>query len=133
MRISDWSSDVCSSDLSTLAQSYKVKDAEGRYRGGPADYIEKAMGLKWYAMAFAVATIAAAGFLMPGVQANAIADSAANVCAGSSLCGAMDGQWLGLPARDVFKLGVDIAVALLLATIIFGGVDRKSTRLNSSH
>src|SRR3546814_6405634 len=83
MRISDWSSDVCSSDLSTLAQIYKVKDAEGRYRGGPAYYIEKAMGLKWYAMAFAVATIAAAGFLMPGVQANAIADSAANVCAGS--------------------------------------------------
>src|SRR3546814_8203195 len=67
---------------STLAQIYKVKDAEGRYRGGPAYYIEKAMGLKWYAMAFAVATIAAAGFLMPGVQANAIADSAANVCAG---------------------------------------------------
>src|SRR3546814_11881925 len=94
MRISDWSSDVCSSDL-----------AEGRYRGGPAYYIEKAMGLKWYAMAFAVATIAAAGFLMPGVQANAIADSAANVCAGSSLCGAMDGQWLGLPARDVFTHG----------------------------
>src|SRR3546814_273702 len=90
---------------STLAQIYKVKDAEGRYRGGPAYYIEKAMGLKWYAMAFAVATIAAAGFLMPGVQANAIADSAANVCAGSSLCGAMDGQWLGMPARDVFKLG----------------------------
>src|SRR3546814_12995658 len=85
------------------------------------------MGLKWYAMAFAVATIAAAGFLMPGVQANAIADSAANVCAGSSLCGAMDGQWLGLPARDVFKLGVGIAVALLLATIIFGGVRRIAT------
>src|SRR3546814_7911082 len=31
---------------STLAQIYKVKDAEGRYRGGPAYYIEKAMGLK---------------------------------------------------------------------------------------
>src|SRR3546814_18984319 len=106
MRISDWSSDVCSSDL-----------AEGRYRGGPAYYIEKAMGLKWYAMAFAVATIAAAGFLMPGVQANAIADSAANVCAGSSLCGAMDGQWLGLPARDGVKLGVGIGDALPLVQV----------------
>src|SRR3546814_6733188 len=39
----------------------------------------------------------------------------------------MDGQWLGLPARDVFKLGVGIAVALLLATIIFGGVRRIAT------
>ncbi|PAL06794.1 sodium:alanine symporter, partial [Staphylococcus hominis] len=53
---------------STLAQIYKTKDADGRYRGGPAYYIEKAMGLKWYAMAFAMATIVAAGFLMPGVQ-----------------------------------------------------------------
>jgi alanine or glycine:cation symporter, AGCS family len=108
----------------TLAQIYKTKDAEGRYRGGPAYYIEKAMGLKWYAVTFAVATIIATGFLMPGVQANAIADSIANVCAGSSLCGAMDGQWLGMPARDTLKLGIGIAVALLLGVIIFGGVKR---------
>ncbi|WP_140719379.1 alanine/glycine:cation symporter family protein [Pseudomonas sp. Hp2] len=109
---------------STLAQIYKVKDADGRYRGGPAYYIERAMGLKWYAMAFAVVTIVAAGFLMPGVQANAIADSAANVCAGTALCGPMDGQWLGMPARDAFKLGVGAVVALLLGIIIFGGVKR---------
>jgi len=109
---------------STLAQIYKVKDADGRYRGGPAYYIERAMGLKWYAMTFAVATIIAAGFLMPGVQANAIADSAANACTGTSLCGALDGQWLGLPAREAFKLGLGIVVALLLAVIIFGGVKR---------
>lgn len=109
---------------STLAQIYKVKDADGRYRGGPAYYIEKAMGLKWYAMAFALVTIIATGFLMPGVQANAIADSAANVCSGTALCGAMDGQWLGMPARDAFKLGVGIVVAILLAIIIFGGVKR---------
>ncbi|HYG07033.1 MAG TPA: alanine/glycine:cation symporter family protein [Stenotrophomonas sp.] len=109
---------------STLAQIYKVKDADGRYRGGPAYYIERAMGLKWYAMAFAVATIVAAGFLMPGVQANAIADSAANACTGTALCGSLDGQWLGLPARDAFKLGLGIVVALLLGVIIFGGVKR---------
>ncbi|WP_206861717.1 amino acid carrier protein [Lysobacter changpingensis] len=109
---------------STLAQIYKTKDAEGRYRGGPAYYIEKAMGLKWYAMAFAIATIAAAGFLMPGVQANAIADSAANVCHGSALCGSLDGQWFGLDARVAFKLGIGAAVSVLLAIIIFGGVKR---------
>ncbi|RPE74601.1 alanine/glycine:cation symporter family protein [Vulcaniibacterium tengchongense] len=108
----------------TLAQIYKTRDAEGRYRGGPAYYIEKAMGLKWYALAFAVATIAAAGFLMPGVQANAIADSVANVCQGSALCGSLDGQWLGLPARDALKLGIGVVVALLLGVIIFGGVKR---------
>jgi len=108
----------------TLAQLYKVKDAEGRYRGGPAYYIERAMGLKWYALAFALATLVAAGLLMPGVQANAIADSAANVCAGSRWCGDFAGQWFGLPAREAFKLGVGGAVALLLAVIIFGGVKR---------
>src|SRR5690606_15922630 len=51
-------------------------------------------------------------------------DSAANVCQGTSLCGAMDGQWLGMPARDAFKLGIGIAVSILLAVIIFGGVKR---------
>lgn len=109
---------------STLAQIYKTKDAEGRYRGGPAYYIEKAMGLKWYALTFAVATIVATGFLMPGVQANAIADSAANACQGTALCGAMDGQWLGMPARETLKLGIGVVVALLLGVIIFGGVKR---------
>ncbi|KGM55266.1 sodium:alanine symporter [Lysobacter daejeonensis GH1-9] len=108
----------------TLAQIYKVKDAEGRYRGGPAYYIEKAMGLKWYALLFAFATIIATGFLMPGVQANAIADSAANACQGTALCGAMDGQWMGMPAREALKLGIGLGVALMLAVIIFGGVKR---------
>ncbi len=109
---------------STLAQIYKIKDADGRYRGGPAYYIEKAMGLKWYALTFAVATIIATGFLMPGVQANAIADSVINACRGTSLCGAMDGQWMGLPMRDAAKLGIGILVASMLAVIIFGGVKR---------
>ncbi|MEN4904202.1 alanine/glycine:cation symporter family protein [Luteimonas sp. TWI1416] len=108
----------------TLAQIYKEKDAEGRYRGGPAYYIEKAMGLKWYALAFAFATLVAAGLLMPGVQANAIADSIANVCAGSTVCGDLSGQWMGIDARIALKAGIGITVALLLAVIIFGGVKR---------
>ena len=107
-----------------LAQIYKEKDNEGRYRGGPAYYIEKGLGLKWYALAFALATIAAAGVLMPGVQANAIADGIANACQGGALCGPLDGQVMGLPARDALKLGIGIAVALLLAAIIFGGIKR---------
>ncbi len=109
---------------STLAQIYKETDTEGRYRGGPAYYIEKAMGLKWYALAFAIATIIATGFLMPGVQANAIADSAVNVCKTSSWCMSLDGQWLDLPAVDAFKLVIGCVVAVLLAVIVFGGVKR---------
>ena len=44
---------------STLAQIYKEKDDDGRYRGGPAYFIDKAMGQKWYAWLFAVVTIVA--------------------------------------------------------------------------
>lgn len=108
----------------TLAQIYKTKDAEGRYRGGPAYYIEKAMGLKWYALAFAMATIVATGFLMPGVQANAIADSIINACRGGALCGPLDGQFMGMEQVQALKLGIGISVALLLSVIIFGGVKR---------
>jgi AGCS family alanine or glycine:cation symporter len=105
---------------SSLAQIYKEKDAEGRYRGGPAYYIEKAMGLKWYAMAFAIATIVATGLLLPGVQANAIADSATNVLCGAGGCEAVGGA-------GAMKLWLGLGVAAMLATIIFGGIKRIAT------
>jgi len=106
----------------TLAQIYKEKDAEGRYRGGPAYYIEKAMGLKWYAMLFAIATIVATGLLLPGVQANAIADSASNV-----LCGSDAGLCAAAGGAGALKLWIGLAVAALLALIIFGGIKRIAT------
>ncbi|WP_374013218.1 alanine/glycine:cation symporter family protein [Pseudoxanthomonas koreensis] len=107
---------------SSLAQIYKEKDAEGRYRGGPAYYIEKAMGLKWYAMAFAITTIVATGLLLPGVQANAIADSASNV-----LCGGDPGLCAAAGGMGAMKLWIGLGVAALLATIIFGGIRRIAT------
>ena len=90
---------------STLAQIYKEKDDNGRYRGGPAYYIEKAMGQKWYAMTFAVATVIATGVLLPGVQANGIAV-------------AFENAW-GVPTI--------VSAALIVAAlgiVIFGGVTR---------
>src|SRR5210317_2269436 len=51
---------------SALGQIYKEVD-EGQYRGGPAFYIEKALGQNWYAWIFAVATIFACGVLLPTV------------------------------------------------------------------
>ncbi|MCP5359843.1 MAG: alanine:cation symporter family protein [Sinobacteraceae bacterium] len=104
----------------SLAQIYKEQDAEGRYRGGPAYYIEKAMGLKWYALTFAVATIVSTGLLLPGVQANAIADSASNVLCSNGGCEALGGA-------GALKLWIGLAVATLLATIIFGGIKRIAT------
>jgi alanine or glycine:cation symporter, AGCS family len=88
----------------TLGQIYKqVKD--GEYRGGPAYYIEKGLGMKWYAIVFASATILSMALLLPGVQSNTIASSVQIA--------------FGIPA--VVTGG---AVTLLLGLIIFGGVKR---------
>ncbi|WP_066298661.1 alanine/glycine:cation symporter family protein [Bacillus sp. FJAT-29937] len=89
---------------STLAQIYKEKQ-DGEYRGGPAFYIEKGLGWKWFAIVFAVATLLAMAFLMPGIQANAIADTVHNAFG-------LDPKVTGL-----------IVVALVGFTI-FGGVKR---------
>ncbi|GAA4297383.1 alanine/glycine:cation symporter family protein [Nibribacter koreensis] len=88
----------------TLGQIYKeVKD--GQYRGGPAFYIEKGLGVKWYAVVFAVATIISMVFLLPGVQSNSIALGITNA----------------FPIPPAVTGGV---VTLVLALIIFGGVKR---------
>lgn len=89
---------------STLGQVYKEK-INGEYRGGPAFYIEKGLGMKRYAWVFAFVTIISCGLLLPGVQANAIANS----------------------MQTAF--GVDtsitaVALALLVGFIIFGGLKR---------
>jgi AGCS family alanine or glycine:cation symporter len=60
---------------SALGQIYKEED-EGEYRGGPAFYIEKAMGQRWYAWLFAITTIVATGLLLPGIQSNSITSAA---------------------------------------------------------
>ncbi|WP_348675078.1 alanine/glycine:cation symporter family protein [uncultured Abyssibacter sp.] len=90
---------------STLAQIYKEKDDQGTYRGGPAYYIEKAMGQRWYAWIFAVATVIATGLLLPGVQANSIAIG-------------MTEAW-GVPPTVTAAI-----IVIGLGMIIFGGVHR---------
>ncbi|WMJ70309.1 alanine/glycine:cation symporter family protein [Stenotrophomonas sp. 24(2023)] len=89
---------------STLAQIYKGRDAHGQYRGGPAYYIEKGLGQRWYAVLFALVTVLA-GALLAGTQSNAIAS-------------AVNEAW-DVPAR--VTAGVLLAV---LAVIVFGGVRR---------
>ncbi len=90
---------------STLAQIYKEKDEKGQYRGGPAYYIEKAMGQRWYAWIFAVSTVIACGLLLPGVQANSIANG-------------LQTAWDLPPTASAALLVV------ALGFIIFGGVHR---------
>ena len=90
---------------STLAQIYKERDDKGFFIGGPAYYFEKALGQKWYAVLFAISAIAACGLLLPGVQANSIAEAMNNS--------------LGVAPSVSAAI-----IAALLGFIIFGGVKR---------
>jgi len=87
-----------------LGQVFKIKH-EGQFRGGPAYYIEKGLKLKWYAVLFAIVTVIATGILLPGVQANSIAESVHN-------------------AFHISPVITGLIIIILLALIIFGGVKR---------
>ena len=102
---------------SALGQIYKEKD-EGQYRGGPAFYIEKAMGQKWYAWIFALATIFAVGLLLPGVQSNSIGNAAVLAFGGESMV-----SFLG-DTVPMTKITTGLIVVAILSFIIFGGVKR---------
>ncbi|HQS51293.1 MAG: sodium:alanine symporter, partial [Sphingobacteriales bacterium 39-40-5] len=88
----------------TLGQIYKQVN-NGQYRGGPAFYIEKGLGIRWYAIVFSVATILSTAFFLPGVQSNSIALSMQN-------------------AFDMPVAYTGIIIVVLLGLIIFGGVKR---------
>lgn len=89
---------------STLGQLYKVEE-DGQYRGGPAYYIEKGLGKKGFGILFAMATLIAMGLLLPGVQANSIANSMNTA--------------FGLESKFV-----GILLIVVLGGIIFGGIRR---------
>jgi len=102
---------------STNAQIYKEEE-DGFYRGGPAYYIEKAMGQKWYAWIFAIATIIACGLLLPMVQSNGIGEAITMVF------GQGDTIETALGTLSMVKVYTATGIVLLLGFIIFGGVKR---------
>ena len=87
----------------TLGQVYKIHYADGVYRGGPAYYIERALGQKWMSILFAVFLIIAYGFAFSGAQANTIAKG-------------MEG------AFDVPTWATGVALVLLAGVVIYGGL-----------
>lgn len=91
---------------STLAQLFKVK-GENSFKGGPAYYIQKGLGKRWWAVIFAVLITLTFGLAFNSVQANTMT-AAAKESFG----------W------DPLIVGVIIAVASLL--VIFGGIQRIS-------
>lgn len=89
---------------STLAQVYKVRDGE-QFRGGPAYYMEKALGKRKLGIIFAILLTLAFGFIFNSVQSNTIAESF--------------GEVFNLP-----DWSVGLGLVILTAVIIFGGVKR---------
>lgn len=88
---------------STLAQLYKVHGPSGIYRGGPAFYISRGLGMPWLGAVFSACLILSFGLVFNAVQANSIAD-------------AMNGAF-GIP-----KIGTGLAIAAITAVVIFGGI-----------
>ncbi|MCM3636296.1 alanine:cation symporter family protein [Sporosarcina luteola] len=89
---------------SALAQVYKVRDGD-TFRGGPAYYMEKALGLRKLGIVFAILLTMCFGFIFNSVQSNTISQS----------------------FHDVFNLPywvVGLLLVILTAIIIFGGVQR---------
>lgn len=90
----------------TLGQIYKeVKD--GQYRGGPSYYIEKGLGVKWYAILFAIVTILSTAFFLTGVQSNSISKS----------------------MQTAFNIPLEytgLALVVLIFLIVVGGIKRIS-------
>lgn len=89
---------------STLAQVYKVKDGD-TFRGGPAYYMQKALGWKNLGIIFAILLTITFGFIFNSVQSNTIAQSFHSV--------------FGI---DTIVIGALLVIATGL--IIFGGVRR---------
>ena len=88
----------------TLAQIYKEKHL-GEFRGGPAFYIERGLGVKWFGVLFAIVSVISAGVLLPGVQANSVADGIKN-------------------AFQLETWMTGLGVVVIFAAIVFGGVKR---------
>ncbi|MBM7837435.1 AGCS family alanine or glycine:cation symporter [Alkalihalobacillus xiaoxiensis] len=87
---------------SMLAQVYKVRK-NGQFRGGPAYYIEQALGQRWLGIVFAVLIAITFGLVFNSLQANTIA-------------GAMEN------AFEFNPLIVGIVIALASGIVIFGGI-----------
>jgi len=56
-----------------LAQLYKEKDKNGQFRGGPAWYMARGLGMRWMGVLFSLFLLLAYGLIFNTVQANSVA------------------------------------------------------------
>lgn len=89
---------------STLAQIYKVKEGD-HFRGGPAYYMEKALGKRWMGVVFSILISITFGLIFNSVQANTV-------------------SFAFEKAFNINRMYLGIAISIATAIIIFGGVKR---------
>ncbi len=89
---------------STLAQIYKVNDPKG-FRGGPAYYMEQALGKRWMGITFSILITLCFGLVFNAVQSNTI-------------------SYAFNEAFNVERLTVGYIITGLTGIVIFGGVKR---------
>ncbi|MBB1198872.1 sodium:alanine symporter family protein [Enterobacteriaceae bacterium 89] len=56
----------------SLAQLYKERDEKGQFRGGPAWYMSRGLGMRWMGVMFSVFLLLAYGLIFNTVQANSV-------------------------------------------------------------
>lgn len=97
---------------STLAQIWKVRGVDGEFRGGPAYYIEKALGARWLGIVFAILLILCFAFGFNGLQA-------------FNATSALE-YYVPNYATNGAAIACGIVLAVMTAFVIFGGAKRIS-------
>ncbi len=97
---------------STLAQIWKVKNGDGTFRGGPAYYIQQALGKRWLGVVSAIALILCFAFGFNGLQT-------------FNITSALD--YYVIPEHQ-FTVNALVGLLIVIATalVIFGGMHRIS-------
>lgn len=90
---------------SSLGQLFKESHGDGTFRGGPAYYIEKGLGLKWLSNLFAIFLVLSFGLAFNAFQSNSIADAISGATSGGIK------PWM-----------VGLVLVIIVAPIIFGGM-----------
>ena len=97
---------------STLAQIWKVRGADGEFRGGPAYYIQQGLGKRWLGIVFAIALILCFAFGFNGLQAY-------------NMTSALE-YYIPDYATNGTAIAVGLVTIVFTAFVIFGGAKRIS-------
>lgn len=87
----------------SLAQLYKERDSKGQFRGGPAWYMARGLGMRWMGVLFAIFLLIAYGLIFNSVQANSVSRALTF-------------------AFDIPPLFSGIALAIVSLLVIVGGI-----------